>query len=88
MPVLFSLPCAYCILWCELQAAASECVWQHGGLPVLIQTGKYEWAGPRQQGDCSLRVLQANIAYDDGEWECQVGRGRKPTWEFYHLFII
>ena len=38
---------------------------------VLLQ-GKYEWAGQQQQGDCSLRILRANLAYDDGLWECQV----------------
>ena len=38
---------------------------------MLLQ-GKYEWAGQQQQGDCSLRILRANLAYDDGLWECQV----------------
>jgi hypothetical protein len=34
--------------------------------------GKYEWAGNPDVGDCSIRVLNAALEYDDGEWECQV----------------
>ena len=41
---------------------------------LLLLQGKYEWAGQQQQGDCSLRILRANLAYDDGLWECQVTR--------------
>ena len=37
-----------------------------------MQEGKYEWAGRRGNGDCSLRILKAALAYDDGMWECQV----------------
>lgn len=33
--------------------------------------GKYEWAGDRDAGDCSIRILDAGEV-DDGEWECQV----------------
>ena len=40
-------------------------------LPVRMQEGKYEWAGRRGNGDCSLRILKAALAYDDGMWECQ-----------------
>ena len=43
-------------------------------LPVRMQEGKYEWAGRRGNGDCSLRILKANLAYDDGMWECQVSQ--------------
>ena len=39
-----------------------------------MQEGKYEWAGRRGNGDCSLRILKANLAYDDGMWECQVSQ--------------
>ena len=39
---------------------------------TVVLQGKYEWAGQQQQGDCSLRILRANLAYDDGLWECQV----------------
>ena len=37
-----------------------------------MQEGKYEWAGQRDSGDCSLRILKSNLVYDDGDWECQV----------------
>lgn len=37
-----------------------------------IYLGKYEWAGNPDTGDCSLRVMNAALEYDDGEWECQV----------------
>jgi hypothetical protein len=33
---------------------------------------KYEWAGTPETGDCSLRVLSAELEYDDGVWQCQV----------------
>ena len=29
--------------------------------------GKYEWSGAREVGDCSVRIVQADINYDDGE---------------------
>ena len=34
-------------------------------------SGKYEWAGDRASGDCSLRILDSGEV-DDGKWECQV----------------
>ena len=46
---------------------------------TVVLQGKYEWAGQQQQGDCSLRILRANLAYDDGLWECQVTRTQ--SWE-------
>ena len=48
------------------KAALSQCVWQQDGLPVRMQEGKYEWAGQRDSGDCSIRIMKANIVYDDG----------------------
>ena len=39
--------------------------------PQEMFTGKYEWSGERQAGDCSLRVLDV-AKVDDGDWECQV----------------
>ena len=33
----------------------------------------------RDAGDCSLRILKANIAYDDGMWECQVTQSSYQT---------
>lgn len=53
--------------------------------PASIYPGKYEWAGQNgrvvqggeapsslEDGDCSLRILNANLEYDDGVWQCQV----------------
>ena len=37
-----------------------------------IYLGKYEWAGNPDAGDCSIRIMNAALEYDDGEWECQV----------------
>ena len=34
--------------------------------------GKYEWAGREAGGDCSFKIREVNIQYDDGLWECQV----------------
>ena len=67
-------PGAAAVLRCRVaeKASASECVWQQNGLPILPRAGKYEWAGKVDDGDCSLRILRTNIAYDDGEWRCQV----------------
>lgn len=40
--------------------------------PVALHTGKYEWAGRPQLGDCSFRIQEVDIRFDDGEWTCQV----------------
>ena len=45
----------------------SICNWQKDGLPIRIQTGKYEWEGNREAGDCSLRILKADINFDNGK---------------------
>ena len=37
-----------------------------------IYPGKYQWSGKPALGDCGLEVLDVNISFDDGEWECQV----------------
>ena len=34
--------------------------------------GKYEWAGDRGSGDCSLLVRDADTEWDDGSWQCSV----------------
>ena len=54
-----------------------ECRWEKDGQPVGIHPGKYEWAGnskesPAESGDCSLKILDANLEFDDGVWQCQV----------------
>lgn len=40
--------------------------------PIGLYPGKYQWSGKPSLGDCSLEVLQVNITFDDGLWECQV----------------
>jgi hypothetical protein len=35
-------------------------------------SGKYQWAGNPEDGDCSLLVLNSRLDLDDGDWECQV----------------
>jgi len=37
-----------------------------------MYAGKYEWAADRDSGDCSLRISNAKLDFDDGLWECQV----------------
>ena len=61
------------------KSALSQCVWQQDGTPVRMQEGKYEWSGQREAGDCSIRILKANLAYDDGLWECQVSQSSYQT---------
>ena len=66
---------------CVVLNKKGECRWERDGNPVGIYPGKYEWAGKGQaggkdsgleNGDCSLRILNANLEYDDGVWQCQV----------------
>ena len=38
------------------------------GKPLRIIAGKYEWSGAREVGDCSVRIVRADINYDDGEF--------------------
>ena len=33
---------------------------------------KYEWSATPETGDCSLRILDASLEYDDGVWQCQI----------------
>ena len=62
---------------CRVANKEGECRWEKSGNPIGIFPGKYEWAagspGPAD-GDCSLRVINASLEYDDGIWQCQVRR--------------
>ena len=40
--------------------------------PIGLHPGKYEWAGRQGSGDCSFRIREVDIQFDDGLWECQV----------------
>jgi hypothetical protein len=40
--------------------------------PIGLYSGKYEWAARPGSGDCSLNLIEVDIKFDDGLWECQV----------------
>ena len=48
------------------------CRWERAGVPKGIFPGKYDWAGDVSRGDCSLLISDAELEYDDGEWQCSV----------------
>ena len=49
-----------------------ECRWERDGDPVGIYPTKYEWSGNPEDGDCSLKILDSSLEFDDGVWQCQV----------------
>ena len=50
------------------KSRSSLCIWQKDGKPIRMQQdGKYEWYGGTEHGDCSLKILKADINYDDGK---------------------
>ena len=60
------------ILSCKIfdKETDSLCVWQRDKFPIRVpQLGKYEWQGNPENGDCSLRIVNADINYDDGKME-------------------
>ncbi len=57
---------------CRVENKRGECRWEKSGNPIGIFPGKYEWSGSPDEGDCSLRVYNASLEYDDGVWQCQV----------------
>ena len=62
-------PGANALMECRVfgKARSSLCIWQKDGKPIRMpQDGKYEWYGGTENGDCSLRILKADINYDDG----------------------
>lgn len=61
------------VLACRLRGKKGDCRWERNGLPVGLYLGKYEWAASSPtEGDCSLRVREASLQYDAGDWVCQV----------------
>ena len=65
------------IMPCIVLNKRGECRWERDGQPVGIHPGKYEGAGPNKgpsadPGDCSLKVLDASLDFDDGVWQCQI----------------
>ena len=58
------------------------------GKPLRMIAGKYEWSGAREVGDCSVRIVRADINYDDGElvrWsaKCLIKRGLRETYSYF-----
>ena len=50
------------------KSRSSMCIWQKDGIPIRMpQDGKYEWYGGMEHGDCSLKIIKADINYDDGK---------------------
>ena len=60
------------VMVCKVKNKKGECRWERDNTPIAAFAGKYEWAGDQNKGDCSLRILQANLEYDNGGWVCQV----------------
>jgi hypothetical protein len=59
------------ILPCVINHMRGQCRWEKDGTPVGIFPAKYEWAGNPDNGDCSLKILDAQLQFDDGVWQCQ-----------------
>lgn len=59
------------VLACKIYNKQGSCSWQKDGKPQGMFSGKYEWSGDREAGDCSIRIFDASEV-DDGDWECQV----------------
>ena len=57
------------ILPCRIfdKSRNSVCNWQKDGYPISLQRGKYQWDGERQRGDCSLKIIKADINFDNGK---------------------
>ena len=58
------------VLTCRIfeKSRNSQCIWQKDGKPIRLQDRKYEWSGSQDSGDCSLRIINADINYDDGRF--------------------
>ena len=50
--------------------------WEREGVPLGIFPGKYDWAGDVSSGDCSLLISDAELEFDDGDWQCSVTPSR------------
>ena len=64
-------------LACRIANKKGDCRWEMrqadgSTSPLGIYPGKREWAGDRDQGDCSIRILEADYNIDNGRYVCQV----------------
>ncbi len=57
---------------CRVANMGGECRWEKNGQPSGIFRGKYEWAGDHTSGDCSLKIFDASLEYDNAVWQCTV----------------
>ena len=60
------------ILPCVIESKGGQCTWEKDNAPVGMFPLKYEWAGNKSAGDCSLLIYDAEVEYDEGNWQCQV----------------
>lgn len=60
------------VMSCIIANKKGECRWEKDGDPVGMYPTKYEWAGNPEDGDCSIKIMDATLEYDDGVWQCQV----------------
>ena len=65
-------PTGQVVMTCRIDGKQGECRWEKDGSPIGIYPGKYEWAAQPEKGDCSLRILNSSLEFDDGVWQCQV----------------
>ena len=47
--------------------------------PLGFYKGKREWAGDSDQGDCSIRIFNAEYDYDNGRYICQAELQRRSS---------
>ena len=60
------------VMSCIIANKKGECRWERDGDPVGMYPTKYEWSGNPEDGDCSIKILDASLEFDDGVWQCQV----------------
>lgn len=51
------------------QPAPTPCYWSKDGYTIRV-TGRYEYAGDTNSGDCSIRITHSTYKLDDGLWNC------------------
>jgi len=73
------------LLACKIINKKGDCRWEQKKdnghtQPLGFYKGKREWAGDSDQGDCSIRIFNAEYDYDNGRYICQVtASGFKET---------
>ncbi|XP_076350236.1 irregular chiasm C-roughest protein-like isoform X2 [Tachypleus tridentatus] len=57
---------------CRIRNRRGECVWLKDGEVVGRISNKFFFEKEPSDGDCSIRITDANLEMDDGYWQCQV----------------